>query len=446
MYFRIVFILLSISIFAPAFGQQELLLSTQPDNIHATLVNPAYWPSDKKVLIGLPGLAIDGWHSGNIAYSDIFQTVGNKRTINISDFLNKLDDQNQIQLDQRTETISVGVKAGKHLRIMGHHAIRVLGSVKYPKEMAQLLWEGNGQFVGKTVQIDPAIGISGFNELALGAAYQIGPVNIGLRGKYLTGLGSVRTERFNANIYTNPDIYQLELETDISLISSGLIAGIDTTANGFDVQLVEFDRNQLFTQNTGIGFDAGVQFKVLDKLSVAVSALDIGASINWKNDVKRFTSKGEFTYEGVYFNGNSFLDQNGAINVENQLDTLKSIFQFKSANATYTQKLPARLYGNVVYQLSKKTDIGLAATFSQNSTTDTQLWGAGLSLGWKPIKQIKLGTMVSTNDHANVQIGSLIDVRLGPVRMYLAADNLVSAFSPLGQPNVQARYGFGLMF
>jgi Family of unknown function (DUF5723) len=444
MNFRLTILFLLLVGFLPIYGQQELLLSTQTDNLHAQLINPAYWPTDKKVIIGLPGLSIDGWHSGKVSYDDIIQTSGGKRTVNLNDLISKLEAQNQFQVNQRTETVCFGIKTGKHLRILGHHAIRIMSSVQYPKEMAQLLWQGNAQFIGETIRLNPSIDVSGFNELALGAAYQAGPISFGVRGKYLTGLGITKTERFNTSVYTNPDIYQLELQSDICLVSAGMVSAIDTTSKGFDVQFVEFKRDQLFTKNTGIGFDAGVQFEVTDKLSLALSAQDLGASIEWKNDVQRFTSRGNYTYEGLYFDGNTFFDQNGQINIDNQLDSLRSVFQFNTASATTKQTIPARLYANAMYQLSKKLDIGFAASTSKQA--DINLWGAGVSLGYKPIKQIKIGTILSSNDHANIQVGSLIDVRLGPARMYLAADNLVSAISPKGQTSVQVRYGFGLVF
>jgi Family of unknown function (DUF5723) len=426
-------------------AQQELLLSTQTDNIHATLVNPANWPAGKKWYIGLPSLALDAVHSGKVSYGDVFKTNGNQRTINLDDVITKLDARNDLQFIQRTETFSIGVKLGKNLRLLAHHAIRTQADITYPKEALQLLWQGNAQFIGKTVVIDPKINVFGFNELGFGGSYQVAGLTIGARFKYLSGLGVVLSERFSTSVYTDPDIYQLNLNSDISVISMGLITGIDTTANGFDVNLVKFDRNQLFTKNTGSSLDLGLSYRVNDRLTLSASAIDVAGQIRWRNELKRYTSRGQYTYNGVFFDGNTFIGQDGQINVDTQLDSVKQIFQFTEGNASYEQKIPTRIYADASYQATEKIQLGLAFSTVKSEQSGTR-YGAGASVTWQPIKWVKLGTMVSTNEHATMQVGSLVDLRFGPARIYVAADNVLSAVLPRSQPSVAARYGFGLVF
>lgn len=426
-------------------AQQELMLSTQSNLIHSGLVNPAVFPDGKKFYLGLPGLAFDAWHSGNVNYRDVFEKNGDKRTLNLDNLIAKLEDQNDLIIDQRTETFAFGFKAGKHLFFMGHHAIRLIGDIEYPKTAAQLLWQGNGQFIGQTVEVNPSIAMSGLNEIGIGAGFMQGPLSVSVRGKYLSGMGMVKSDRFNASVYTNPDIYQLTLTSDISLVSSGLITQIDTTANGFDFQFGTFDRKNLFSNNTGAAFDLGITYKVSEKLQIGASALDLGGSINWKEDVKQFDSRGTFQYDGAVFDGNSLVNESGDIDIDTQLDTLKQIFQFTESTTTFKQKLPSRYYANATYRYSDKWTFGAALSGLKGPSTDLR-YGLGVSATWHPIKWVSLGSMYSINDHSVVNIGGLLDIKLGPVRAYMTADNLFAAFAPRAVANVNMRYGFGLVF
>jgi hypothetical protein len=426
-------------------AQQELVLSTQPNVVSSSQINPAYFPEGKKVYIGLPGLSFDAWHSGKITYKDIFQNSGGKRTINLDQLINKLNDQNTLGFYQRTETVAVGFKVAKHFTVMGHHAIRTQAQIQYPKTAAQLLWQGNAQFIGQKVDISPKINFLGYNELGFGLAYQYQKLNIAVRGKYLSGLGFVQTEQFSTSIYTDPDIYQLTLDSKISLLSSGLLQGIDTTSGGFDVSLANFETKKLFTKNTGYGLDLGVTYKLNEKVTLAASALDLGAHITWETDVKRFESEGEFTYNGVFFDGNTFLTGNDEINVDAQIDSLQEIFQFTSAAAEFKQTLAQRFYVNALYQQSAKLQFGLAISASTQKGKKN-LYGLGASVAYRPIKWANIGLMLNTSDHTHVNLGALLDLNFGPVRTFITADNVLSSLAPLGQANVNVRYGFGLVF
>jgi hypothetical protein len=430
---------------SPIAAQQELFLASQQNHVYNSLTNPAAWPKDKRWYIGLPGIALDANHSGSITFNDFIQKDGGKRILNMDQLIDKLDAQNTIHVDQRTETFSLGVKATKHLGLHMYHAIRTTADIAYPKNALQLLWQGNAQFIGESVQIDPRLSLGAYNEFGLGGNWQTDKWSVGGRLKYYSGIAMVETKRFEASVFTDPDIYQLTLGSDIQIVSAGAIKSIDTTSNGFDVQLLEFDRKQLISKNNGFGVDLGASFKVSEKLTVSASALDLGASINWKDDTKQFESKGTYNYAGVFFDGNTFLDDQGQINVDTQLDSLREAFQFTTTNTTSKQKLPARFYASANYQMNDRVDFGFAASTSKNYFSES-LYGLGVSVGYKPVKWLKIGTMLSTSDHNAVQLGSLITASLGPVQMYLISDDVLSAFTPKARPSVQLRYGFALLF
>ncbi len=427
-------------------AQQELFLASQPEHTYGGLTNPALWPKSKSWFLGLPGLAIDAGHSGSITFNDFISRSGKRRFLNMDALIEKLEAQNTGQLEQRTETLMLGFKLNKQLGFTLHHAIRTNLQMQYPKELIQLFWQGNAQFIGETVVIEPKLRTSGFNEFGFNARWHSEKWSFGTRIKYFSGIGLVETERFKATINTDSDIYQLTLGSDISLISVGAIERIDTTASGFDVEIVNFDRSKLFSANSGVGFDLGVSYKFSEKLRVSASLTDVGAAIKWKRNVKQFESNGSYKYDGVFFDGNILLNDNGQVDIKAQLDTLREVFHFTSKSTSLTQKLPWRFYTAAQYKATQKLDVGFVASTSQKTGIGEQAYGVGASVAYQVKNWFRVGTQLSTTHLNAIQAGVLATAKLGPAQFYLVSDDVASAFIPKARPTVQFRYGFALLF
>ncbi len=176
------------------FGQQELMLHQSPAHIwHRNTLNPAVFPSEKRFAIGLPGLALDQQHSGDLSISDFIREDGDEKYIDLGQVIGKLDAENTFDLDQRIETVLLGARSGKWAFHLGH-AIRYRGSLTYPTSLAELLWYGNGPYIGQTLNIAPTFNIFGWNELGLGVSREIGKVRVGARAKYLAGIGAIASD------------------------------------------------------------------------------------------------------------------------------------------------------------------------------------------------------------------------------------------------------------
>ncbi|MFM8372117.1 MAG: DUF5723 family protein, partial [Bacteroidota bacterium] len=124
-------VLLSFPIVLPAFAQQELLLHSSPEIWHSNATNPAFFPEEKKFVLGLPGQALDASHSGNITYGDVFVKNGDKTVVDFGGIIDKLDPSNKVQFDQRVETVSLGVRLPFKLALQAGHAMRFSGAAVY---------------------------------------------------------------------------------------------------------------------------------------------------------------------------------------------------------------------------------------------------------------------------------------------------------------------------
>ena len=437
--------LLCLLLAAPLAAQQELMLNTLPELWHSNTLNPAFFPSEKKIAIGLPGISLDAGHSGDITYRDIFVKKGGQTEINFGNAIDKLEAQNDLFFDQRIETISLGLRLSKRLAIHAGHANRFTGTMSYPKSLPELIWNGNAPYIGQTVQVAPRAAIFDWNEWSAGATLQLGGISLGGRFKLLSGAGALRTDaaRQSASIYTDPDIYQLTMNTDYAFHSSGLVSAFDTSGLGFDIDVAKV-KGQLFSKNTGAAFDLGIQIKLSDKLSLSASALDLGGKINWTENANYYHSQGKYEYDGVTFPGTDIINGFDSLDFDTKLDTLNDIFQFQKTPQQFSTQLPARYYLGAQFKITERWQLALSTLIQD--MPDRQNVAVGASVRWQIVRWLSLGAMYSLNDRSAANLGFHTALKIGPGQLYFTSDNLLNAFSVKNSPAVNLRAGAALVF
>lgn len=413
---------------------------------HSTSTNPAFFPEGKRIAVGLPGIGLDAAHSGDISYKDIFIKDGNRTKIDFSGALAKLDPSNTVNFEQRIETVSLGIRLPGKIWLQAGHANRLSGTLTYPKTLPALIWDGNAQYIGQTVDIALQTDIADWNEWSVGLAKGFGKLRIGLRGKYLTGTSALLTDdaHRSATITTSNDIYQLSLASDYGFHASSLISAIDTSGLGFDLTVGEL-KGKAFSKNTGFAFDLGAQFKVNERITVDFSLLDLAGKIKWTENSNYFISQGTYQYDGVSIPGADILNGSDSIDFSTKLDTLNDIFKFQKTAQEFETSLPVRGYLGVRYDLNKHWSFGLNTYFQKRADEKASV-AVGASARWKPIKWISLGAMYSVNDRSAANLGFHLVVKPGPVQLYFASDNVLNAFTIKNSPAVNLRTGLSLIF
>jgi hypothetical protein len=442
---RIIFILALVMGGNQLIAQQELMLSQMNKVWQMNQINPAFFPDDKRIAIGLPAFSIDATHSGTVSYSDFFKIENGKTLFDFDQVIAKLDPQNEVAYQQRIETVSLGIRLpGKgHTAIQASHAIRLSSALTYPKEVVQFLWGGNAQFIGQTIQIAPVTNTFDWHEISAGLSRDFGKkLRVGAKVKYLAGISSLETDQEAqfASIYTDPDIYQLKLTTNYGFHSFGTVSAIDTNGFGFKVITNELG-NQFRTQNSGIAFDLGITLQLTPKLTIYASALDINGQIKWKEG-KYFKSKGIFDYNGATIAGSDIINGADSIDFSSKLDTLNDFFMFQRTDSEFSSSLPARYYISGVFDITKRWSIGGSFYYEDNATTNTAF---GVSLQWQPVRLIRLGALYSTNSRKAANLGFQVTLRPGPVQVFFASDNLLNAFTPYSASNVNFRTGLSFV-
>lgn len=427
------------------FGQQELLFQTQTNLWQANTLNPAFFPADKKVAIGIGAFSLDLGHSGDVAIQDFFRESGGKTYLDFSQVLDKLEASNEVRVDSRIETVSFGLKRGKW-GLLFNHALRQNGGGDYPKSLPALIWEGNGKFIGQTLDIAPAGSFEAFNEIGVGLSRKIGLVTVAGRMKFLSGAAAFESDpdHRKATVYTNPDIYQLTLETDYTFRSAVIVNGIDTSGLAYDINWGDVKRGQLFSKNRGFGLDLGITAKLGERLQVSASILDLGAKINWKDNANEFKSKGKWEYAGVEIPGTDIISGADDIDFSNQLDEINDIFKFEKKASEFETKLPTRIYLGANLKLTEK--LGVAGSLFHLNGENRTATAAGVSGTWSPLRWLAVGAMYAVNDQSATNIGFHTNLKIGPLQGYFVSDNLLNVFQARTSPNLNFRIGGSLVF
>lgn len=428
------------------FAQQELMLHQQTSLWQTAATNPAFFPKEKRVALGLPSFGLDAAHSGGITFNDLLRREGNRTIVDLGKAIDKLEPENEGHYGQRFETFSLGLRLPGKFFIQASHAVRISAVVNYPKTLAELFWNGNAPYIGQTLDVGFATTTFDWNELSLGIGRRFGEnFSLGARAKYLSGIGAVQTDDDHrlVSVYTDPDIYQLNLQTDYAFHSSGTITAIDTAGLGFELALNELKNG--FSENTGWAFDLGMQLQLGERISLSASVLDLGGSISWKKNANYFKSQGSYDYDGIIIPGTDIINGTvDSLDFTAALDSLNDVLQFEKTPAEFTSELPTRVYIGGTYKLSDRWSFG-AVLFHQNSAR-RKLTSVGVNAQWSILKWLTVGGMYSVNNQSATNIGLSVVATPGPVQLFILSDNALNALTPYGSAAVNFRFGGAILF
>ena len=422
-------------------AQQELGTFLQDNAWQVNRLNPAFFPKDQKVVIGLPGIYNDAFIS-NITIGDLEEKNENGETVlNVNKAIPQLEASNILSSNLSIETVSIGLNIEQWHFSFGH-AMNYNALADYPKTLAQLIWEGNSQFIGQEVNFSTDFQVLGYHEWSLGAAYDISKnITIGGRLKYLSGIGDASTDsdRTALSLFTDDVNYNLSLNSDFLVNSSGFVE-----YNGFsDIVLNssfgEFNTDQLFSSNNGIAFDLGVDAQ-FEKWHFTASVLDIG-KINWKENVTNYELTGMRDYQGLDLLQNIVDDDTDFPSV---LDSLEQIYEPTQTSNQYSTNLQSRAYVHANYQLSERLKIG--ATFYTGSFRGETYTAAGFGAQSQLTDWLGVGAMYSYRYESFDNLGLNAHFSLGPVQLLVATDNIITAFNVKNANNANFRLGLNLAF
>lgn len=436
---KIFIIIFSILIILPLTAQEELGTHLLRGTWQANKTNPALLP-EGKFIIGLPGV-YNNLTFTNITYNDlVIEDADGKAILDIDNAIGELGTNNLIRENLEVETISFAVRLGD-LMLSAGHSVKFNAFLNYPKTLPQLIWQGNAQFIGQNVDFGSDLQLFGYNEFFVGGALKVTPhLTIGARAKWLSGFGDISTDRTKLNLLTEEEAYQLSVDADFRLNSTGSIEYDGFRDFTVNYDFASFKGEQLFNQNNGLSFDLGAQLQ-LGKLDLAASVIDLGGFINWEEDVQNYALDGVYEFRGLDVAQN-ILDDNESLG--NALDTLLETYDFVETNQTYSTDLPLRYYFSGSYQLNETWRFG--GILYNETYRDETFTAAAVGANIQLFSWFNAGATYAFRGEKFDNLGVNTNMQFGPIQLITMTDNLLSALRPKDANSANVRVGLNLVF
>ena len=415
-------------------AQQDLTLYQLSGVPQSNIVNPAFIP-DVKMVIGIPALSSINANYNNVSFSvnDGFEVDGTTLIVDFDVLVSKLKEQNYIYNQAQNQWFMFGYQFGKNYLQLGV-SDKVLLDVTFPKSIFELALQGNAAFLGERVGIN-GLGVNGthYRELSLGYARQLNKWSVGIHTNILFGLANVYTRTSDMGIYTDPETYDIRIDGDIEVNTSGL-DNID-----------DFGNYITNLRNMGFSVDLGAVYKVNHEWEISSSLLDLGV-IYWKHDIKSYVNNGKaFELNGIdirdYITGD---DVNTDSILEVIRDSITDVFTLDEVNDKYSTPLTPKWYFGARYKLTEKHRF--------YGKVNLQFFRSGmrpdLSLGYEfkleKYLSVTANYSIFGGSYSNIGIG--VQVRAGPVQFYIMSDNVLAGFNFFNYQTIHYRFGFNLLF
>ena len=291
-------------------------------------LNPALTPTKGYFNLPVIGAVNATVGSTSLGYQDIIDIIDDGDDFYTKpDFMNRLKDNNKLNVNFSTEILSAGWYKGKNfwsfnigLRTdIGANLTKNMFTFLNEMETVEENWRNSNYDIS-----GQQLNINAYTEIGLGLSRQINSrLTVGARVKALLGIGNMELKlnrvAMSANLPSDQQINQWssesywnsmtpsqaaqaaqELKDKFNNYHANLTVGAELKSSfkGLELQEEEgkdyvtdfdFDSGKLGIAGYGFGIDLGASYKILDNLTVYASVLDLGF-ISWSKSSTKIAS------------------------------------------------------------------------------------------------------------------------------------------------------------
>ena len=303
--------------------------------------------------------------------------------------------------------LAISYRVGKTKELMTFsfsNKTRVLANTVLGDNLLKLIWNGNKQFEGQTVDLGKFRANSfAATQINLGWAMpiEIGSktLRIGSNLKYLLGVAGASISE------TTP---KLTTETGGKSVA---FSNLDYRAD-----MADPDENNTFL-GSGFAIDLSATYSFTDEINASLAILDIG-SIGFSENTKSYSGNGNFTFEGLVID-NIFNDY--TIDLDSVLRA--DVNTEGDSHQTFSVGLPTRLVAHVEKNITNGeayTKHGIYLTYIQGfnnnaGTTTKPYFAAGYSYSLNDI--LNVGSTANYGGYSGFGLGMFMSVKAGPFRI-----------------------------
>ena len=337
--YRFLLVLALVLAFASAKGQQVSPVDFMRLNPYQINANPATdlpYQSVMSLVIGNIDLNVQ---NTTLRYDNLFEFDAQNRPsiINLRQFANSLKESNYFGLIANWDLFTLYKRFDKNLWTF-NWGIKVHSDAKYSDGLFKLLGYGNSAFVGddNPVKVNMDLNMMAYQEWSVGYQMNITEqLSVGGRAKLLFGVVDVKTDVFNAELYTNPDTYALRLKEN-AFVKAAMPNAVYVGESGKLMGNGPFSMGELF-RNPGFGVDLAAEYRFDEEFSAVAAIHDLGF-IHWGknnlimtsqlNDAGQFYDNGSFLFSGLDWEQIQLISSDEWYR-EQFLDTLQQYFQLE---------------------------------------------------------------------------------------------------------------------
>ena len=428
-------------------------------------VNPANQP-DAGFYFGIPGISPvrAGFSSSSLSLGDvIFPHPSEDSLITflhpLADkeaFLKQLKPLNYVISDVGTSLFSLGFRTGAGFFSLDV-TTRIDGNLYIPGDLARLALEGTND--GQTYSLD-GIGadLSGFEEISLGWSGNIGKkLQIGVRGKFLFGIGNLTTTRSELTVTTSEVAWNLHSNmlfnaslpfAEVVYDDDGMIEDIVIDEELENLTPFALARYAFNKNNLGAGIDLGINYRPGDRWLLSASLLDLGM-VHWKDSIHTGSYEIDYDYTSLDVDPFEFLDNNSIEPYADSTltalaDTLLGGLNLAPGQA-YSSRLNTKLYLGASWYVTPNINFGLLSRtdFLKNAVVEQVTASANFTTG----RVLSFTLSYSYINSYFKNLGAGISLNAGPLNLYLISDNALNAvFWPQETRSANLWFGMNLVF
>jgi hypothetical protein len=430
------------SSFFPVVGQEAFGLYHAAQVPQQNLLNPASRNKAGTVL-GIPGFSATEFHYFNSSFTlrDVLGSVENgpdSAILNLNKAVALLRSQNLITAKVNQQWLYASIRKGPN-QFTFHVGERALLRLKYPKDLFDLIVNGNGgNNLGSTFNLKFSLSATHYREFGLGYSRQINEqLFLGTRLKFLKGFSMLDASRMQLNLNTGTDMYSWTATSNINIRAAS--TAFSATGSNEKIQAASLFRN---SKNPGMALDIGIIWHEHPRLSLSASLLDFGF-INWKTNAVRLKSlkpNASFTFEGLPISAteddlNAYLLKiRDSINMNLGLDTIR---------ASFSKALAAQFLGGIQYQVHQRFAVnGLVYCDFMNQAVNPAVH---TGIRWQPVYWLYLMAHNTSFNKTWLNPGFGATVQIGKLQWYASTEQVLGLMMPDQYRNFTFRCGMNLL-
>lgn len=417
-------------------AQQELMVPLMSHLSSVSKVNPAYMPKTAWTL-RIPSLAIGLLHTGP-NFNDLYtREASGKFHLNGDQALSEFSKTNVFEgafsgdilgADFAWEDNLVGFQYGTY----------VDAAINYTADGARLLLKGNGETIGETLTVGPALKFNVYDKIGLRYARQVNKFSVGGRINFLFGRKALVTEQSDVTLLTESDYYALDLTTNYVVHSSDFV-DIDTSTNDVSFSSMGYTPG-LGRNGSGVGFDLGLGYEFSDEINGFLSVTDIG-SIRWKKNVSTYSSTKHSRYDGIKIKSLVNLD---TASLAGMLDSIQKFIGLEKSSGEFKTKLTPSFMAGGTWKFTDKLTIDGVLMFKR--VLNKNMPAAGIGIQYQSNEWFMIGSSVSYQNKRINHIGLNTTFEFYPLQMFMGTDNILTFLAPKSANTTHFRLGVNVMF